>query len=233
VSEPLPIVLVPGLLASARLYAPQLPHLWREGPVMIADHTRDDTLRALAQRVLANAPARFALVGLSMGGYLSFEILRQARERVLKLALLDTSARADTPEQTAMRHAQLTLAAAGKFAEVKQALFMREVQRERHGDAELRELTYLMADEVGPAAYARQQHAIIGRPDSRSMLTEIRCPTLVLVGEGDELTPPHLAEEIAAGVRGARLVSVPDSGHLSTLEQPEAVTQALLAWLRG
>jgi pimeloyl-ACP methyl ester carboxylesterase len=233
VSEPLPIVLIPGLLASARLYAPQLPSLWQQGPVMIADHTRDDTLRAVAERVLANAPPRFALAGLSMGGYTALEIMRQAPERVLKLALLDTSARPDTPEQTALRHAQLTLAATGRFAEVKQALFMRAVQREHHGDAELRELTYLMADEVGAAAFARQQHAIISRADSRPLLREIRCPTLVLVGEGDELTPPHLAEELAGGITGARLVSVPECGHLSTLEQPETVSAALLSWLRS
>jgi pimeloyl-ACP methyl ester carboxylesterase len=233
VSEPLPIVLIPGLLASARLYAPQLPRLWQQGAVMIADHTRDDSLSALAQRILASAPARFALVGLSMGGYIALEIMRQAPQRVLRLALLDTSARADTPEQTAMRRAHMSLAAGGRFSEVKQALFLRAVHREQHGDERLREIVDLMADEVGIEAYTRQQRAIISRPDSRPTLKDIRCPTLVVVGEGDELTPPQLAEEIAAAITGAQLVTVPDSGHLSTLEQPQAVTDALLTWLRS
>jgi pimeloyl-ACP methyl ester carboxylesterase len=99
-TEPTPILLIPGLLCSPRLYAGQVPQLWRLGPVTIADHTRDDSMRALAQRILASAPPRFALIGLSMGGYISFEIMRQSPERVAKLALLDTSPRPDTPQQS-------------------------------------------------------------------------------------------------------------------------------------
>jgi pimeloyl-ACP methyl ester carboxylesterase len=233
VSEALPVVLIPGLLGSARLYAPQLPELWRRGPVTVADHTRDDRLGAIARRILANAPPRFALVGLSMGGYLAFEILRQASARVAKLALLDTSARADTPEQSAMRRTQMGLAAAGGLAEVVEAQFVRLVSAEHRSDAALRELNRQMAEDVGPEAFVRQQTATMGRPDSRPMLATIDCPTLVLVGEQDELTPPGHAREIADGIRGARLVMVPDSGHLSTLEQPDAVTRALLEWLAG
>src|SRR5919197_1382696 len=97
-NEPLPTVMIPGLIVSARLYAEQVPALWRFGPVTIADHTRGDTMAAIAHRILADAPPRFALVGLSMGGYISFEIMRQAPGRVVKLALLDTDARADKPE---------------------------------------------------------------------------------------------------------------------------------------
>src|SRR5579883_3245029 len=92
----LPTVLVPGLNCSARLYAPQIPALWRFGPVTVADHTRDDSMPAIAARILASAPPRFALAGLSMGGYIAFEIMRQAPQRVLRLALMDTSARPDT-----------------------------------------------------------------------------------------------------------------------------------------
>lgn len=231
--EWLPIVLIPGLLASARLYAPQLPQLWRCGAVTVADHTRDDTLAGIAQRILATAPPRFALVGLSMGGYLSFEILRQARERVARLALLDTSARPDTPEQSAGRRTQMQLAAHGRLAEVEQVQFTRAVHAEHRADEALHEISRRMAEEVGAEAFVRQQQAIMGRPDSRPLLSDIRCPTLVLVGDGDELTPPQLAAEIAAGIRDARLLTVPRSGHLSTLEQPEAVSAALLGWLRG
>ena len=100
-AEDLPIVLVPGLNCSPRLYAPQLAELWRFGPVTAADHTRDDTMAAIAQRILAAAPPRFALAGLSMGGYIALEMVRQAADRVAKLALLDTGSRADTPEATA------------------------------------------------------------------------------------------------------------------------------------
>jgi pimeloyl-ACP methyl ester carboxylesterase len=122
-TQPLPIVLVPGLLASARLYGEQLPELWRWGPVTIADHTRDHSMAAIARRILAAAPPSFALVGLSMGGYIAFEIARQAPDRVARLALLDTTARPDTPEQTQRRRAQIALARGGRFAEVLDLLF--------------------------------------------------------------------------------------------------------------
>jgi len=233
VSEALPVVLIPGLLDSARLYAAQIPELWRRGPVTVADHTRDDSMGAIARRILANAPPRFALAGLSMGGYICFEILRQAPARVAKLALLDTSARADTPEATATRHAQMTLASNGRLGEVVDQQFVRMIHPLHRNDPQLREINRLMAEEVGPEAFIRQQTAIIARPDSRPTLAAIGCPTLVLVGEQDELTPPERAAEMAHGIRGARLVTVPECGHLSTLERPREVTRALLDWLEG
>jgi pimeloyl-ACP methyl ester carboxylesterase len=232
-SEPLPVVLIPGLLCSARLYAAQIPALWPCGPVTVADHTRDDTMTAIARRILAAAPPRFALAGLSMGGYISFEILRQAPARVVKLALLDTTARADTPEAMAARRAQIAQVAAGGLAEVADAQFMRLVHPLRREDASLREINRLMAREVGAEGFVRQQTAIVGRVDSRPMLKDIRCPALVLVGEADTLTPPDRAAEMAGGIPGAHLVEVPECGHLSTLERPDAVTHALLEWLQS
>jgi len=225
-------VLIPGLLASARMYAAQIPPLWRVGPVTIADHTRADSMSGIAQDILYAAPPRFALVGLSMGGYIAFEMLRQAPQRIAKVALLDTSARADAPEQSAMRRAQMSLAAQGRLAEVLEQQLPRLVGRARREDAALREVFKLMAEEVGAAAFIRQQTAIMGRTDSRPTLGDIRCPALVLVGAEDELTPPERAAEIAGGIAGARLVTVPQSGHVSTLEQPEEVTRALLEWLQ-
>jgi pimeloyl-ACP methyl ester carboxylesterase len=227
-----PVVLVPGLLCSARLYAPQLPALWRHGPVMVADHTRDEDMPTMAARVLQSAPPQFALVGLSMGGYLSFEIVRQAPQRVVKLALLDTMARPDTAEVSAARRTQMELAVQGRFKEVVDALFPRLVHPSRHGDAQLRALIDAMAEDVGVAAYVRQQRANIGRADSNPTLARIRCPTLVLVGDADVLAPPPRAAEMVAGITGAQLVTVPHCGHLSTLERPDEVTQALTAWLQ-
>jgi pimeloyl-ACP methyl ester carboxylesterase len=232
-TEPLLTVLVPGLNCSARLYAEQIPALWRFGGVMVADHTRDDTMAAIARRILAAAPPRFALAGLSMGGYISFEIMRQAPQRVAKLALLDTGARAETPEQTKMRLPRIELAKQGRMAEVADALFSLLVHRDRGGDEALKRLVRAMAEEIGAAAFLRQQQAIMARPDSRPGLAAISCPTLVLVGDSDEATPPALAREIAAGIRGSRLVVVPQCGHLSTIERPEAVTRALVEWLQA
>lgn len=228
---PLPIVLIPGLNCSARLYADQIPALWRFGAVQVADHTRDDSMDAIATRILADAPPRFALVGLSMGGFIAQTIIHHAPERIAKLALLDTSARPETPEQTARREPQIALAESGRFAEVPALQFPIFVHRNRQSDAALRQRVRTMAEEAGAQVFLRQQKAIMTRRDGRPLLPAIKCPTLVLVGDGDELTPPPLAQELAAGIPGSRLVVVPDCGHLSTMEQPEAVNAALIRWL--
>lgn len=232
-SESLPIVLVPGLNCSARLYAEQIPALWRFGPVMVADQRRDNSIAAIARRILAAAPPRFALAGLSMGGYIAFEIVRRAPQRVAKLALLDTGARPETAEQTEGRQRRIELTKAGRFAEAVDIHFPLLVHRDRHGDEALKRLVQAMAEETGPEAFLRQQQAIIGRPDSRPGLSAHACPTLVLVGDGDQLTPPALAQEIAAGIPGARLVVIPECGHLSTLERPQAVTEELVGWMES
>jgi len=230
----LPFVLIPGLLCSPRLYAEQLPALWRFGAVTVADHARDDSVAGIARRLLAAAPPRFALIGLSMGGYTAFEVMRTAPNRVTRLALLDTSARPDTPEQSERRRGQIALAQQGRFDEVIEPLFLSWVHRSRRTDEGLRQIVRRMAEqESGPDVFVRQQTAIMTRPDSRSDLRAIRCPTLVLVGDGDEATPPDRAAEIADSIPGSRLVTVPECGHLSTLERPEQVTRALAEWLQG
>jgi pimeloyl-ACP methyl ester carboxylesterase len=229
--EPLPTLLLPGLAATTRLYAAQIPMLWQFGPVMLADHRRDDSIAAIARRILDQAPPRFALLGLSMGGYIGFELLRQAPARVMRLALLDTSARPDTPEQSARRRALIEQARTGRFGEVADLLYPALVHPDRLADHGLRALVRCMAEETGAEAFIRQQTAIMHRIDSRPHLAAIGCPTLVLVGDADQLTPPERAQEIAGAIPGARLVVVPASGHLSTLEQPERVNAALLEWL--
>jgi pimeloyl-ACP methyl ester carboxylesterase len=230
-TEPLPSVLIPGLLCTARLYAEQIPVLWRFGPVVVADHRRDDTMAAIASRILAAAPPRFALAGLSMGGYLALEVMRQAPDRVARLALLDTNARGDPPEISERRQRQIELAQNGRLGEIVDQQLPLFVHRDHRGDASLIESVRVMAEETGAEAFVRQQRALMRRPDLRSHLAAIRCPTLVLVGDGDELTPPVLAKEIAGSIAGARLVIVPASGHLSTLEQPVAVNTALVEWM--
>ncbi len=232
-SNGLPIVLVPGLLCTARLYAEQIPALWRFGPVTVADHTRDDSMAAIARRILAAAPPRFALAGLSLGGYIALEIMRQAPERVAKLAILDSRVGAELPAQTASRLPLIELAKTGRFAEIPDRLFPVFVHHDRLGDAALKSIVRTMAEETGPDAFLRETQAIMTRADARPVLSTISCPTLVLVGDNDALTPPKLAEEIAAGIRGARLVVIADCGHVSTLERPAAVNQALAEWMES
>jgi pimeloyl-ACP methyl ester carboxylesterase len=231
--DALPVVLVPGLLCTPRLYFEQLPALWRCGPVTVADHTRDDSMTGIARRLLAHAPPRFALIGLSMGGYVAFELLRQARERVAKLALLDTQARPDTPEQTENRKRQIDIARSGRLGEIAELLFPKFVAASRQSDAALRAIVRTMAEETGAEAFARQQIANMNRVDSRPGLAAIACPTLVVVGEHDELTPPDRAAEMAAAIPDAQHIVVPDCGHLSTLEQPQVLARALSDFLHA
>lgn len=230
-SEPIPTLLIPGLGDSARLFEAQIPVLWRCGPVTVADHTRDERMSALAGRVLAHAPPRFALAGLSMGGYVALEIMRQAPERVLRLALLDTSARPDTEESAQLRLASIARAQRGEYQQVTEELWPRVVHKSRAGDEALKQRFVASHLETGAEAYVRQQRAIIGRADSRASLAAIRCPTLVVVGDDDRVTPLALAQELVQGIAGAKLLVVPDAGHLSCIEQPATVSDALVSWL--
>jgi pimeloyl-ACP methyl ester carboxylesterase len=226
-----PLILVPGLTCTAALWAPQMAALADVADIAIGDHRQDDTLEDIARRILAAAPARFALAGLSMGGYIAFEILRQAPERVSHLALLDTSARPFDPSQTAVREALIREAkTAGMDAPMRQLLPV-FVHPDRLSDSALVHTVMAMGRETGPIVFERQQRALMARRDSRPMLASIACPTLVLVGAQDVLTPVADHEEIASGIPGSRLVVVPHCGHLSTLERPHAVCDALRAWL--
>ncbi len=223
----LPILLVPGLACSARLYAGQISALWTLGPVIVADHRRDNTMSAIAKRILDNAPPRFRLAGLSMGGYVALEIMRQAKERVAKLALLDTSARPDTKEQTGNRQKLIALAREKRLTEINDTLWPLLVHPSHATSLTLRAVVDEMAHETGAEAFIRQQEAIAARVDSRPLLPSIGCPALVIVGDSDRLTPPELAEELAAGIPGAQMKTIPVSGHLSAMESPDAVTTLL------
>jgi pimeloyl-ACP methyl ester carboxylesterase len=228
-----PILLVPGLNCSARLYAAQIPALWRLGPVMVADHRRGETMAEIARRILAAAPSRFRLTGFSMGGYIALEIMRQAAARVVKLALVDTSARPELPEQTERRNKLIGLAEAGRFSEVNNFLWPVLVDPSHQSDAALRAAIDQMADETGAEAFVRQQRAIIGRADSRPLLGGIKCPVLMIVGASDQLTPPAHAEEIAKEIPGAKLETLAGSGHMSPMEKPDEVTKLLIDFFAG
>ena len=226
-----PLVLLPGLLCDAALWRGPIEELGDIADPWIADLTRDDSMTAMARRVLDAAPPQFALAGLSMGGYVAQEIMRQAPGRVLRLALLDTSARADTAEQTERRRGLIELAERGEFRGVTPRLLPVFLHPKRLGDTALTEAVTAMAERVGKDAFLRQQRAIMGRIDGRASLGAITCPTLVLCGREDQLTPLELHEEIAGQVRGSRLEIVEECGHLSTMERPWEVGVFLHQWL--
>lgn len=231
-TTPTPLLLIPGLMCTGDLFRDQIVALSHERPVHVADHRRADSIQQIASQILAHAPARFALAGLSMGGYVAFEIMRQAPERVTRLALLDTSARPDTPAQTAGRWEKIGAARQGRYLETAEAMFAGFVLPAHAGEGGLKRRFMAMAEETGAEGFALQQTAILGRPDSRPTLGAIRVPTLVVAGQEDMLTPPDVAREIKDGVPGAKLTIVPECGHLSPMERPNAVTEALALWLK-
>jgi pimeloyl-ACP methyl ester carboxylesterase len=227
----LPLLALPGLLLDERMWRRQAEALAPAHPVTSFALTPHATIGELAEMALSRAPAgRFALAGLSMGGYVALEIVRRAPERVAALALLDTSARPDTAEQTKARRDGIA-ASASDFDGVVRALFPRLLHPAHVGDAALTDLLLAMARDIGREGYVRQQEAIIGRIDSRPSLAAIACPTLVLCGRQDVLLPLELSEEIHAGIPGSRLVVVEDSGHMSAMEQAGAVSRGLRDWL--
>ena len=231
--NPMPILLIPGLACSARIYVPVIPALWAFGPVTVANHIRDDNLAVIARRILAEAPPRFVLAGHSMGGYIAFEIMRQAPQRVAKLALLNTQARPDTPEVTARRRGLIGRARDGGLHDVIDELQPLVVHPSRAGDTDLRRLFHDMADDVGAEGFINSQTAMMARVDSRPTLATIKCPTLVLTGDQDMLIPNTQSKEIAEGIVAAKLVILADCGHCPQPERPEATASALAEWLRN
>ena len=228
---PTPLLLLPGLLCDRALWQSQIHDLNDAADCRVPDLGGHDSMAALAAAVLAQAPPRFAVAGLSMGGYVALEILRQAPERVMRLALLDTSARADTPEQRQRREDLMALARQGRFKGVTPRLLPLLLHPERLADQALVDTVMGMAERVGAEAFLRQQTAIMGRSDSRELLPGIRCPSLVLCGRQDALTPLERSLEMADAIPGARLSVLEQCGHLSSLEHPTRVSAALRAWL--
>jgi len=226
------LLLLPGLLNDARLWQWQVSALSEIAHVSVADLTQADSIASMAAYALAQLPAeKFALAGLSMGGYVALEIMRQAPERVVALALLDTSARPDASEATETRRRLMKLAETN-FPAVLDLRLSKLIHAAHRADHAIVEVITAMSNTVGKKVFARQQEAIIGRIDSRPFLSQIKCPTLVLCGREDETTPVALHEEMAAAIPHARLVIVEECGHLSTLDQPRQVTEALRQWLQ-
>lgn len=226
-----PLVLLPGLICDHALWDHQARHL--PGPVTVADLTRDDGIGAMAARTLAEAPPVFDLAGLSMGGYVAFEILRRAPERVARLCLLDTAAAADTEEQTARRRGLMQLARTGQFRGVTPRLLPLFVHPDRVSEEPLAGTIMAMAERVGAEAFLRQQNAIMGRADSSRSLAAIAAPTLVICGRQDALTPLDRSREIAAAIPRARLAVIEECGHLPTMERPQAATALMRLWREG
>ncbi len=225
------LVLLPGLLNTRRLFEHQIRELADAADIVVPELFHYDSLGAMAEAVLEQAPQRFSLGGFSMGGYVCFEILRRAMQRVERLALIDTQATPDTPEAMQRRHGFIEQTKLGKFHGVQPSLLPTILHRDRLTDRAVVQPILDMALEVGADGFVREQIAIMARPDSRPLLVDIKVATVVIVGRQDQATPPHRSEEMAADIAHSRLVVIEDCGHMSPLEKPDEVTAALRRWL--
>jgi pimeloyl-ACP methyl ester carboxylesterase len=219
------------MLCTAEVFAPQIAALWSHGPVMVASTLEGETIGAMATTILAAAPPRFALAGISMGGHICLEMMRQAPGRVMRLALLNTAAHADTSEQVARRRALVTRARSENFETLMERIVRGLLHPAHQENAALLRVMVRMGLTVGVEGMARQTAAICARVDSLPALASIQVPTVVLAGDSDPLIPFEHTAQTAEAIPEARLVVVPQCGHGSTLEQPEVVNRVLCEWL--
>lgn len=225
-----PIILITGQLLTDAVWQPLLD-TWADREVIIADNRSDDTIEGFAQRLLDNAPPKFVLVGHAMGGFVAFEVMRRAPDRVAKLALISTLASADGPAQTARRQGYIDLVESGRFDQVVEERIPILFPEEKRDDARLLGIARQMAADTGAETFLAQQRAIMARIDSRPRLGEIVIPTLLIWGERDGITSRAHHDEIADAIPGARLEVVPGAGHLPTVEAPEVLAPLLTDFL--
>lgn len=225
-------VLLPGMACDVALWRDQLAALTpRYAPNVSDVHTRAGTLSAMAAALLADHPGELVLIGASMGGMIAIEAARQAPQRVRGLALLGSTARADTDELRALRTQAVAMFEAGEGDELLQANVWFVFHRASWDDQPLLDRYLAMVRRAGVPQLVRQNRAMMAAPDARHALPAIRCPALVVCGDGDSVTPPECSHEIAAAIPGARLALLPDCGHMLTMEKPREVNALLIEWL--
>ena len=226
------LILLPGLASNAVMWQHQLavlPHALE--PAVTDVHSRCESIPQMAQALLQAHAGDLILCGASMGGIIAMEVARQAPARVKGLALLGTNARPETSDMAKLREAAIEFFKQGRVKEVLTVNLPMAFHPSRAKDETLTQtyLDFVLA--AGPDQLIRQNRAIMSRPDARLHLPQVTCPTLVMCGDADQLTPPEFSREIATLIPDAELVMIPRCGHMLTMERPEEVNAALLRWL--
>ena len=226
-----PLILLPGMMCDARLFAPQIAALSTTHPVIVMPLTGQRAVSDIAKEILSNAPPRFALLGLSMGGIVAMEMTRQASERITRLALFDTNPMADTPERILLREEEITRVEAGELRAVIRDDMKPNYLAEGENQQAILNLCMSMAESHGPKVFVDQSKALQSRPDQCEALKQIMMPTLIACGEEDSLCPLEKHELMHKLVNGSQLRVIQRAGHLPTLEQPDATNQVINEWL--
>ena len=226
-----PLVLLPGMMCDARLFGPQIAALSGQRTLICAQLSRRSSIEELASDILADAPRHFALAGLSMGGIVAMEMLRQAPDRVERVAFMDTNPLAEHDSLKTNRLHQMLRVRDGGLAEVMRDEMKPNYLADGPRHADILDLCMEMALDLGPEVFARQSAALRDRPDQKQTLENWDKPTLILTGAEDRLCPVHRHELMAELMPQATLTIIPDAGHLPTLERPYETHAALERWL--
>ena len=227
-----PLVLVPPMLCDARIFAPQINAFSADGAVMFAPTHTGERREEIASEILSWAPSKFALAGLSMGGAVALEILRRAPERITRIALMNCTFQGETPQQASAPEPLIVAARSGRFADVIPAELDPNWLAPGPSRMQVAQLVTDMAHALGPEAYVRQARAMQRRRDQQSTLRKIKQPCLILCGQEDQLYPVKRHEFMSELITDARLAVIAGAGHLPTVEEPDATTQALREWMR-
>ena len=227
----LPLVLLPGLMCDERLFAPQVAAFSGERAVQVGCLTTADNVGDMARSVLSAAPEQFALAGLSLGGIVAMEVVRQAPERVQRLALMDTNPLPEPPDVATVRAAQIERVKSGALVEVMRDELKPHYLVDGPRRAAVLEVCMEMAMALGADVFVHQARAISGRADQRATLRRFSVPTMILTGESDALCPMDRHTLMHDLIDDASLIVVPGAGHLPTLEQPDLTTEAMRTWL--
>ncbi|WP_108859149.1 alpha/beta fold hydrolase [Ruegeria sp. Alg231-54] len=227
----IPVIFLPGMMCDARLFGPQIDALSGRMPVMTFPLSRHDSVQAMADDILQNAPAEFALTGLSMGGIVAMEVLRRAPERVSRLALLDTNPLAEKQEVKARRAPQIAAVRDGKLRSVMRDEMKPSYLSDGPNRGAVLDLCMAMATDLGPEVFLRQSQALMDRPDQSVTLTAYTGKALVLCGQEDRLCPVERHQLMHDLLPDSALEIIEGAGHLPTLEQPQKTTAALIRWL--
>ena len=233
---PLPLLLLPGSLCTDLLFQTQISFFKGHREVIVANFFNCDSIETMATKVLSEAPAEFALAGLSMGGIVTLEMFRQAPQRIKRVALLDTNPRDELPENQTIRYQQMNNVAEGGVKRLKTLVSQQLMPKYAFDPEQLSQLEPLvmkMALDVGADEFINQWRALASRVDSWSILKDIRCPTLILCGAHDALCNEKLHRDMALEIKHATLEIIEEAGHLSTLDAPEQVNRALENWLNS